>query len=158
MSVHEDAHEAALTGTAAGAALAGGATDTEAPPRHPIEATPNQPGQVAQVQSVRPTPGAPFSTDPSTGPPIELMVPEPDPLHDHQYWFSLIDEREAGKFVGVGARAMQAWRQRGGGPRFIRISARCIRYRRADLRDWAYARMRASTSDPGSGSPGAKAA
>lgn len=155
MPTHQDTREAALASTAVVAVLAGGATDTEAPPCHPVEAAPDQPGQ---VQSATPTPGLPNSTDPSTGPPVELMAPDPDPLRDHQYWYSLIDERDAGEFVGVGARAMQAWRQRGGGPRFIRISARCIRYRRADLRDWANAKVRASTSDPGSDSSGARTA
>ena len=40
-------------------------------------------------------------------------------------------------------------RQRGGGPRFIRISARCVKYRRVDLKAYADARLRSSTSDSG---------
>ena len=66
-----------------------------------------------------------------------------------EYWHSLIDEKDGGSFLGLTDRTMQAFRQRGGGPRYIVISARCIRYRRVDLRTWAEARMRRSTSDPG---------
>ena len=68
--------------------------------------------------------------------------------NDPGYWHSLIDEKEAGEFLGLSDRAMQKYRQTGGGSPFIRISSRCIRYRRADLRAWADARMRSSTSDP----------
>ncbi len=68
---------------------------------------------------------------------------------DPSYWHSLIDESESADFLDLTPRSMQAMRQRGGGPRFIRISARCIRYRRIDLKAWADARMRSSTSDPG---------
>ncbi len=71
------------------------------------------------------------------------------PVQASDYWQSLIDEHKAGAFLGLTVRGMQAYRQRGDGPRYIRISARCIRYRRADLKDWAQARMRSSTSDPG---------
>ncbi len=68
---------------------------------------------------------------------------------DPSYWHSLVDESESADFLDLTPRSMQAMRQRGGGPRFIRISARCIRYRRIDLKAWADARMRSSTSDPG---------
>ena len=68
---------------------------------------------------------------------------------DPAYWHSLIPETEAAEFLNMTSRSMQAMRQRGGGPRFIRISSRCIRYRRVDLKTWADARMRSSTSDPG---------
>ena len=71
------------------------------------------------------------------------------PPEDSDYWHSLIDEKAAGDFLGLSDRAMQKMRQTGGGPSFIRISSRCLRYRRADLRAWAEARIRNSTSDPG---------
>ena len=70
-------------------------------------------------------------------------------IGDSDYWNSLIDEKAASAFLGLKVRTMQGFRQRGGGPKFIRISSRCIRYRRIDLRDWVEARMRSSTSDPG---------
>ena len=68
---------------------------------------------------------------------------------EQDYWQALIDEKEAGRFLGLTDRTMQAYRQRGGGPRYIALSSRCLRYRRRDLREWAEARLRSSTSDAG---------
>ena len=70
---------------------------------------------------------------------------------DLAFWVSLIDESEAAEFLKLTPRCMQGWRYRGRGPPHIRVSARCIRYRRCDLRDWAEARLRTSTSDIGEG-------
>ena len=75
------------------------------------------------------------------GPPSEIDSPA--------YWHSLIPETEAAEFLDLTPRTMQAMRQRGGGPRFVRISARCIKYRRVDLKSYADKRLRYSTSDPG---------
>ena len=68
---------------------------------------------------------------------------------DPDYWFKLIDEVVAADFLDVTVRKMQADRQRGGGPRFVRLSSRCVKYRRQDLREHVEARLRTSTSDPG---------
>ncbi len=68
---------------------------------------------------------------------------------DLAYWNVLIDERSAASFLGMTDRFMQSRRQQGGGPRYISISARCIRYRRIDLRAWSEARLKTSTSDHG---------
>ena len=68
---------------------------------------------------------------------------------DCDYWYSLIPEKLAAAFRGVTERKMQKDRQTGNGPKFIRISSRCIRYRRIDLREDAEARMRSSTADTG---------
>ena len=65
------------------------------------------------------------------------------------YWHALINEKAAGDFLDLTSRTMQAMRQRGGGPRFVRISARCVKYRRVDLKSYADARLRSSTSDSG---------
>ncbi len=65
------------------------------------------------------------------------------------FWFQLIDEKAAAKFLNLTTRSMQAMRQRGGGPKFCLLSSRCIRYTRTLLKAWADARMRSSTSDPG---------
>ncbi|MCZ6622909.1 MAG: helix-turn-helix domain-containing protein [Deltaproteobacteria bacterium] len=63
----------------------------------------------------------------------------------------LLTEREAADFLGVTSRCLQAWRYRGGGPKFVRISSRCIRYRKSDLVEWVEERLRSSTSDVGRG-------
>ena len=62
---------------------------------------------------------------------------EPEPL---------LTEREAAAYLNFTPRALQAWRVRGGGPRFIACSSRAIRYRRRDLDAWVEERVRTSTS------------
>ena len=73
----------------------------------------------------------------------------PSEIDDPAFWFPLINEKAAAEFLDLTPRSMQAMRQRGGGPRFVRISARCVKYRRIDLKAYTDARMRASTSDVG---------
>ena len=73
------------------------------------------------------------------------------PSDNPDYWNALINEKAAAAFLGLTDRTMQALRQRGGGPKYISISSRCLRYRRVDLRKWAEARVRTSTSDDGKG-------
>ncbi len=68
---------------------------------------------------------------------------------DPEYWNSLIDEKVAAAFLGLEPRTMQSFRQRGNGPKFIKISSRCLRYRRIDLKTWSDGLVRRSTSDPG---------
>ena len=92
---------------------------------------------------------SPARSDPGTPTKIDSRIRGPPEASD--YWQALIDEKAAGDFVGLKNRTMQALRQRGGGPRYFRLSSRCLRYRRVDLRKWAEARMRSSTSDPGQG-------
>lgn len=59
----------------------------------------------------------------------------------------LLRETEAAEFLGYSVRALQNWRLRGGGPLFVRVSSRSIRYRFCDLLDWSQQRLVASTSD-----------
>ena len=73
----------------------------------------------------------------------------PEPGSNPGYWHELIPETDAAEFLDLTPRSMQAMRQRGGGPKFIRLSSRCIRYTRALLKSYADARLRSSTSDPG---------
>ena len=66
---------------------------------------------------------------------------------DLDYWMAYIPEREAARFLELEPRTMQGFRHRGGGPIYFRLSSRCLRYRRADLKAWADERARTSTSD-----------
>ena len=66
-------------------------------------------------------------------------------IGDADYWYCQINEKVAAAFLDLQARTLQAYRQRGGGPRYVAVSTRCIRYRRVDLRAWAEARLRTST-------------
>ena len=62
------------------------------------------------------------------------------------YLDCMINEKEAAKFIGYSDRALQNWRMRGGGPKFVKVSARSIRYRRRDLIIWAEGLLVSSTS------------
>ncbi len=64
---------------------------------------------------------------------------------------ALLNESQAASLLGFTPRALQMWRYRGGGPKFVKVSSRAIRYRRRDLLDWVEARVRSSTSDLGEG-------
>lgn len=59
----------------------------------------------------------------------------------------LVNEREAADMLGLTPRTLQAWRQQGEGPPYVRVSSRCIRYRIADLEDWAEGLLQNSTSE-----------
>jgi predicted DNA-binding transcriptional regulator AlpA len=61
----------------------------------------------------------------------------------------LVKEKQAADMLSVAPRTLRNWRTRGGGPRFVKISGRCIRYRVADLNEWTKARTKRSTSDLG---------
>lgn len=74
---------------------------------------------------------------------LEEIPVQPDP----DYYDRMIDEREAAHYVGYTIRALQNWRVRGGGPRFVKVSARSIRYRRRDLIQWAESLLVANTSE-----------
>lgn len=39
----------------------------------------------------------------------------------------------ASKFLGVKTRTLEDWRYRGVGPKFVKISEKCVRYRQLDL-------------------------
>lgn len=62
------------------------------------------------------------------------------------YWLGQIDEEEAAKFAGCSTRTLQKWRSVGGGPEYIAVSTRCVRYRRADLYRHGQSRKRAHTA------------
>jgi predicted DNA-binding transcriptional regulator AlpA len=54
-------------------------------------------------------------------------------VNDDKY----LNEVELSVLLGVSARTIQRLRINGDGPRFIRISARCIRYSLASCKAWA---------------------
>ena len=75
------------------------------------------------------------------------MVMSPVPVTAAHDLDRLINEYEAAEFVGFSVRALQNWRLRGGGPVFVKISARAVRYRKRDLIAWAEAHTQTSTSN-----------
>lgn len=60
---------------------------------------------------------------------------------------ALLNEKQTAKMLAVTPRALQAWRYRGGGPAYVRISSRVIRYRRCDLYAWIASKMHKATSE-----------
>ncbi len=64
----------------------------------------------------------------------------------------MIDETATAKLLGVSKRTLQGWRWRGGGPPFLRIGMRAIRYDPCALRAWIEEQRRTSTSDLGADS------
>ena len=61
----------------------------------------------------------------------------------------LIKETEAAIFLGYTVRALQNWRVRGGGPKFVKVSSRSVRYRRRDLMSWTEEKLVRNTSEHG---------
>ncbi len=60
---------------------------------------------------------------------------------------SLLTESQTAQYLNFTPRCLQAWRQRGGGPKYVRISSRAIRYRKIDLDNWIEERLKTSTSE-----------
>ena len=56
---------------------------------------------------------------------------------------------EAAEVLGVSGRYLEDLRYRGGGPQFIRLGRRCVRYRPRDLARFIAERTVCSTSDRG---------
>lgn len=61
---------------------------------------------------------------------------------------SLMNQAEAAGYLGLSARTLENWRLKGGGPAFVRMSQRCVRYRLEALNQWLSAREVTSTSAP----------
>ncbi|MEP3014366.1 helix-turn-helix domain-containing protein [Roseibium polysiphoniae] len=58
----------------------------------------------------------------------------------------LLTEVQAAEALNLSVRTLQAWRVRGSGPNFVKLS-RAVRYRVTDLDDWLNANCRGSTSE-----------
>lgn len=78
------------------------------------------------------------STSHSAGPdlPTESLPSDPD---------ALLTEAQAGSFLNLSVRTLQAWRLRGGGPCYVKCG-RAVRYRRRNLVEWMDANTTTSTS------------
>ncbi len=59
----------------------------------------------------------------------------------------LLRPAAAAEFLDFKERALEDWRQRGDGPRFVRVSKRAVRYRIRDLISWTEARLCSSTAE-----------
>lgn len=57
---------------------------------------------------------------------------------------ALLTETQAADFLNLSFRTLQAWRVRGGGPRFVKVG-KLVRYRRADLLEFTAATFLTTT-------------
>jgi predicted DNA-binding transcriptional regulator AlpA len=62
---------------------------------------------------------------------------------------ALLYPAEAAHILGLSPRTLEHFRISGGGPRYVSIGRRCVRYRRSDLTGWIDSRCRRHTSDRG---------
>jgi len=58
------------------------------------------------------------------------------------------NEAQAARLLGLSKKTLQKFRLTGEGPRYVRVSTRCIRYRIIDLRAWQESKLVSSTSEP----------
>ncbi|AML50929.1 helix-turn-helix transcriptional regulator [Falsihalocynthiibacter arcticus] len=58
----------------------------------------------------------------------------------------LMDEKEAASLICYSVRALQNWRHRGGGPKYVRVSSRSIRYAYSEVMEWIDTRRVANSS------------
>ncbi len=61
----------------------------------------------------------------------------------------LLTRKQAAEYLNCSQRFLEMRAIRGGGPIYIKCSARCVRYRLIDLEQWVQDRVRSSTSDSG---------
>lgn len=66
------------------------------------------------------------------------------PQHDPD---QLLTEKQAAELICYTQRALQNWRQRGGGPKYVKVSARSIRYQRRDVLEWIEDHKRRHTAE-----------
>ncbi len=60
---------------------------------------------------------------------------------------SLLRQDEVAKILKLSPRTLEAWRHRGGGPRYLKLTPRCVRYRLSDLLAWQQGLERQNTSE-----------
>lgn len=58
----------------------------------------------------------------------------------------LLRTDKAAAALDMSPRSLEGMRLTGRGPRFVRISPRCVRYRPRDIESWVESRLRVSTS------------
>lgn len=59
-----------------------------------------------------------------------------------------LDTIQAAEYLGLQKTTLEAWRCRGGGPRFVKLG-RSVRYRQSDLDAWIESRIRDNTVETG---------
>jgi hypothetical protein len=80
-----------------------------------------------------------------------LLLPALDDLlRDNPTWLDeAVTTAEASRILGVPACTLATWRSRGGGPPFLKLGGRAVRYQRRGLFEWLISRQRINTADRG---------
>ena len=60
----------------------------------------------------------------------------------------LLTETDAAMLLSISPRTLRNWRVLGGGPLYVKVSGRCVRYCYADLTAFIQQRRQSSTSNP----------
>jgi predicted DNA-binding transcriptional regulator AlpA len=60
---------------------------------------------------------------------------------------TFLTQNAVAEMLGTSVRHLERLRQRGDGPRFVRIGARAVRYRESDVRAWIVARTATSRAE-----------
>lgn len=58
----------------------------------------------------------------------------------------LLSTEDAAKYLNISARTLEGWRYRGGGPLFITLGHRTVKYRLSDLNAWLQEKVQSNTS------------
>lgn len=58
-----------------------------------------------------------------------------------------IDERDAAKMLSLTEKALQKWRLLGTGPKYVKLSPRCVRYKISDIIQWAESKYEGRKND-----------
>lgn len=74
------------------------------------------------------------------------MASPPLLCNTHPDIAALLTESDVAALLRVDRRTVQAWRQRGTGPRFVRISNRAVRYRPSDIAEFTERKLVESSS------------
>jgi predicted DNA-binding transcriptional regulator AlpA len=59
---------------------------------------------------------------------------------------ALLTPAQAGELLGLSVPALAQMRYLGSGPKFLKLTARAVRYRRSDIDQWVESTARTSTS------------
>ena len=59
----------------------------------------------------------------------------------------LLSTATAAETLGVSPSTLEGWRVRGGGPPYVKVAGRVVRYRPSDLDKWVAARVFGSTTE-----------
>ena len=79
-------------------------------------------------------------------PPTEIIKINPTQLFADLDPELHIDEKRAAEYLGISPRTLQGYRTKGGGPEFVKISHKVVRYKIADLMNWTENKKRKNTS------------